>query len=500
MLFNSIDFLLFFPIVLIVYFLVPIKIRKYILLIASYYFYMCWNPKYVVLIMISTISTWFFAILIERVKEGGKKLSHSKIILIVAISVNLSLLGFFKYYSFVFNTFSSIISHFNISIKASSFDIILPVGISFYTFQALSYVIDVYRGDITAERNILQYALFVSFFPQLVAGPIEKSSNLLKQIQINDREVRFDTKRVVSGMKLMLFGYFLKMVIADRVAIYVNSVFENYNMYNSSILIVASIFFAFQIYCDFNSYSLIAKGSARILGYELMDNFDAPYFSQSVSEFWRRWHISLNRWFVDYLYIPLGGGRVKYWKGFLNILIVFSLSGLWHGASWTYVLWGIINGFYLIVERITSPLMEKINEMLHTKKESFSYYLLRTIKTFVLVDVAWIFFRATTISDAINIIKRIFLRWDPWSFNGNINNLLPIGVDAYEMRLSFFYIAILFIIDAIKYYKNESLERFLSKQCLWFEWGAYLFLLLSILVFGVYGSNFQSVEFLYFQF
>lgn len=345
MLFNSIDFLFFFPIVTVIFFAVPKRLRILWLLVISYYFYMSWNPKYAVLIAFSTLITFASGILMEKVK--GKR--SKKIVLVISLMSNLMILGIFKYADFALNTLSSITSYLGLGTVERRLDLLLPVGISFYTFQALSYTFDVYRGSIKAEKNILRYALFVSFFPQLVAGPIERSGNLLCQIQkVKEAEV-WDFERVRDGLLLMFFGLFLKLVIADRASILVNQVYGNYGNYGFFELAVASVLFAFQIYCDFGGYTNIARGAAQVMGFSLMQNFRQPYFATNIRDFWRRWHISLTSWFTDYLYIPLGGNRKGNIRQYFNILIVFCISGLWHGASWHFVAWGFLHAVYQIV-------------------------------------------------------------------------------------------------------------------------------------------------------
>lgn len=337
--FNSIDFMCFFPIVLGIYFVIPRKCRNVWLLAASYYFYMGWNPKYVLLIAASTLVTYVSGILIERFNTKESKY-NSKIVLVLCMVINLGILAVFKYAGFAIDIINSILKPFNITVIDRKFDLLLPVGISFYTFQALGYIIDVYRRDIKAEKNLIDYALFVSFFPQLVAGPIERSKNLLGQIKNIRNLMLWNGKRIASGAILMVWGLFIKMVIADRAAILVNNVFDKYRMFGSTELIMAVICFAIQIYCDFESYSLIAKGAARIMGIELMENFKAPYMALSVHDFWSRWHISLTTWFRDYLYIPLGGNRKGRTRKIINMAIVFLVSGLWHGADYKFVVWG----------------------------------------------------------------------------------------------------------------------------------------------------------------
>ncbi len=347
MLFNSLHFLIFFPIVLIVFYVLPQKLKYFWLLIASYYFYMCWNAKYAVLILFSTVITYLSGLLIEKVKSEDKE-QKKKIVLknwIVAgsFTINLGILFFFKYTGFMFVTLEKIFNIMHISLHMPAFDIILPVGISFYTFQALSYTMDVYRDEIKAEKSFFKYALFVSFFPQLVAGPIERSKNLLKQLEGNKR---FDFDVAKDGFMLMLWGLFLKIVVADRIGIFVDTVYGDFESFGGLYIVVASILFAIQIYCDFAGYSTIAMGAAQILGIKLMENFDAPYLSTSVADFWRRWHISLTTWFKDYLYIPLGGSRKGTLRKYINKIIVFLISGLWHGAGFSYIVWGGLNGLY----------------------------------------------------------------------------------------------------------------------------------------------------------
>ena len=324
MLFNSLEFIIFFPVVTFIYFIIPHKIRYVWLLIASYFFYMCWNPKYALLMLTSTAITYVSGIVIGYAESKGK-INIKKLSVAVSFALNIGILFFFKYYDFLIQNINTLIAHTGFSFVEHGSSIILPVGISFYTFQALSYTMDVYRKDVRPERNFLKYALFVSFFPQLVAGPIERSSNLIKQIY---EKHTFDTKRISRGLMLMLWGMFEKMVIADRAAYIVNTVYEDYTSYAGLTIVFATIMFAFQIYCDFASYSDIARGAAEVMGFSLMKNFDTPYFSKSVAEFWRRWHISLSTWFRDYLYIPLGGNRKGKVRKYFNLLLVFAVSGL----------------------------------------------------------------------------------------------------------------------------------------------------------------------------
>ena len=346
MLFNSYNFLIFFPIVTLIYFLIPQRIRYIWLLIASYYFYMCWNAKYVFILLFSTAITYASGLLIARAnkcKEEDKKIRIKKIFVGFSFIINLAILFLLKYFDFAIDNANRVLSHFSMQVINPTFDVILPVGISFYIFQALSYTVDVYREDVKAEKNFLKYALFVSFFPQLVAGPIERSKNLLKQVH---EKHYFDAQRVKDGLLLMIWGGFQKIVIADRVAIVVDTVFNKFPQYGGMYIVVATILFAFQIYCDFSGYSTIAIGAAKVMGFQLMENFNAPYLSMSVAEFWRRWHISLSSWFRDYLYIPLGGNRKGKFRKYVNLMIVFIVSGLWHGAQWSFIVWGALNRYF----------------------------------------------------------------------------------------------------------------------------------------------------------
>lgn len=494
MLFNSYSFMLFFPIVLFVYFVIPKKARHLWLLVASYYFYMGWNAKYALLIAVSTVVTYLGGIFLGKTKSITKK----KWIVALVVSINLFILFFFKYFDFLLDNINRILSYAGANSLHKGFDIILPVGISFYTFQALGYTIDVYRGSIKPEKNFLRYALFVSFFPQLVAGPIERSGNLLRQIDNIEKIKLWNYKRVTEGAVLMLWGYFLKMVIADRVSILVDQVYDSYWMYGSVELIIASVLFAIQIYCDFGSYSQIAIGAAKVMGFELMENFNTPYFAVSIKDFWRRWHISLSTWLRDYVYIPLGGSRCSKIKKYRNLMLTFLISGLWHGANWTYVVWGGIHGLYQILEDVLEPIKKKINVKFHILTENFSYKFGQMVITFILTDFAWIFFRASNLADAIRIIGRIFTRLNPWVlYDGSIYNL---GLDLTEVHILTVALVILLLVDLIRYFKNATLDRFLSNQNLWFRWLVIFGLLFFILTYGAYGQGFSAQQFIYFQF
>lgn len=487
MLFNSLPFILFFPVVIIIYFLVPPRLRHLWLLIASYYFYMSWNIQYGLLILITTVITFASGILMQRFTR------YKKGILAISLMSNLAILFFFKYYNFIVENINHI--SFNGG-GINTLNVILPVGISFYTFQALSYSLDVYRGTIKAESYFSRYALFVSFFPQLVAGPIERSASLLKQIDHVEEIKVLNYRRITNGLIMMLYGLFLKMVIADRISILVDTVFESYQTYRTFELIVAAAAFALQIYCDFSSYSTIAIGAAEVMGFHLMENFDTPYFSMSIKEFWRRWHISLSQWFRDYVYIPMGGNRCGKIRKYTNLLITFLISGLWHGANWTFIVWGGIHGAYQIIGEVLEPLRTKICGRM--SKNCLSYKLGRIIGTFILVDIAWIFFRSDSVNDAINYIYRLCTRINPWAcFDGTLYSL---GLDRVEMNILIVGIIIMLLVELVKYKAGHRLDEFLCRQNLWFKWLVIFSMIYMVIIFGEYGATFDAKQFIYFQF
>lgn len=494
MLFNSLDFLIFFPIVVLVYFVIPKKTRFLWLLAASYYFYMSWNAKYAILIAISTVVTWLSGMLIGKANQ----IIWKKWIVALSVISNLSILFFFKYFNFAIDSLNHIIDRFGFEIIDRQFDVLLPVGISFYTFQALSYTMDVYRGDVKEEKNLFRYALFVSFFPQLVAGPIERSKNLVTQIQKIETINVWNYDRIVNGLIMMGWGLFQKMVIADRIAIFVNAVFENIQFYGTVELGLAAIGFAIQIYCDFAGYSTIAIGAAKVMGFDLMENFNTPYFAKSIGEFWHRWHISLSSWFRDYVYIPLGGNRVSKSRKYINVLITFLVSGLWHGANWTFVVWGALHGFYQILGEILKPIRKKIVSTLKIEVDVFSFRLGQILITFFLTTLAWIFFRADSIGNAFIYIRRMFTNWNPWVLFDQ--SMYRIGLDQLEVKILIIAVLVLFLVDLLKYMKNITISEFLLKQNLWFRWIIVIVIIMSILVYGIYGIQFDSSKFIYFDF
>ncbi len=494
MLFNSVSFIVFFPIVVLLYFVIPKKIRYIWLLAASYFFYMCWNAKYAVLLLYSTAVTYASGLLIDRCDAKGWREGMKKVFVALSFGMNLSLLFLFKYFNFAVDNINVILSRWNIRALDPGFDLLLPVGISFYIFQALSYTMDVYRKEIYVEKNFLKYALFVSFFPQLVAGPIERSKNLLKQIGSGHC---FSYENFRRGLLIMLWGYFQKIVIADRIGLLVDTVYNNVGQYEGGYFLLASVLFAIQIYCDFSGYSLIAVGAAKVMGFQLMENFDCPYMAASVAEFWRRWHISLTSWFRDYLYIPLGGNRKGTARKYLNIMIVFLASGLWHGAQWTYVIWGGLNGLFQVIGSLLTPLRQKAGKILRVKEDSFGHKILAIFATFILVDFTWIFFRAGSMHDALYMIKSIFTVYNPWIFvDDSIYNL---GLGQKQFHLLIFCLLILLVADWMKYKKINILDKLLEQE-IWFRWPVYIVGILFVLVFGIWGNAYDAQAFVYFQF
>ena len=458
---------------------------------------MCWNPEYAILLFISTLITWLSGLLLEKMSQitnERKKQILRKACVLVSFVSNLGILFFFKYYHYAESILSKISAVTGMGIQIPAIDVILPVGISFYTFQALSYTMDVYRGEIYAEKNILKYALFVSFFPQLVAGPIERSKNLLKQISTKHE---FQVDAVRSGLLLMLYGFFQKVVVSEYLSVVVDNVYNTYIERSGFQLLVATVFFAFQIYCDFAGYSNIAIGAAQVMGFQLMENFNAPYLSQSVAEFWRRWHISLSTWFRDYLYIPLGGSRKGIVRKQINRLIVFGVSGLWHGASGHFVIWGLMNGVYQIIGDLLTPLRKKTKQILHVKENEFSHKVLKTLSTFALIDLSWIFFRAT-MGQGVAILKSITQFWKPGWFQWGVNlNVMQLS----DGRIWIVLFALMILIGAdICKYVGFQVSTFIMKQGIWLRWMIYLAAIFGVLIYGIYGPAYSASEFIYFQF
>ncbi len=487
MLFNSIEFLLFFPIVTIVYFLLVHKHRWWWLLAASCVFYMVFKPEYLLILGFTIVVDYFAGIWIEN--AVGKQ---RKWFLIVSLVANIGVLAFFKYTNFaIFALAQANIAHYKL------LDFILPIGLSFHTFQAMSYTIEVYRGNQKAEKHFGLYALYVMFYPQLVAGPIERPQNVLHQFY---EKKNFDYQRVTSGLKLMAWGLFKKVVIADRLTLFVDKVYNTPTQYEGVPIIVATIFFTFQIYCDFSGYSDIALGSAEVMGFKLMKNFDRPYFSKSISEFWRRWHISLSTWFRDYLYIPLGGNRVSKTRQNFNQFFVFAVSGLWHGANWNFIIWGALHGFYLIFARITKKPRAYFNKITGLEKVPFLLKSLQAFTTFCLVAFAWIFFRGNYLeqSQCWHLVTHLF------SNLPSIKEFLSYNYIAKNVFLEFtmveFLIAVGLIIfmEIIHYIqRDKSIRQIVAKYPTALRWTLYYLFIMAFFILGIFD---QPAKFIYFQF
>lgn len=480
MLFNSVDFFIFFPVVTIIYFLLKHNTHRWLwLLAASCYFYMSFIPAYLLILVAVILIDYSAGILI-----GNSSGSTRKAWLITSLTANIGLLAIFKYYDFL-NFNAEQLAHFlHLPYAVPYLSLILPIGLSFHTFQSMSYTIEVYRGKFKPERNFIKYSLYVLFYPQLVAGPIERPQNILPQFE---KKYDFNLVRVTDGLKLMLWGLFKKMVIADRLSLYVDAVYNNPVHEHGWPVILATLFFTFQIYCDFSGYSDIAIGAAQVMGIRLMDNFNRPYFSKTVSEFWGRWHISLSTWFRDYLYIPLGGNRVSKLRNFLNLFIVFLVSGLWHGASWTFIIWGALHGTYLIIGRISRKTRSKFNAAIGLNKKHRLLKYTDLLITFSLVAFAWIFFRAKTLSAAVIIIKNMF------SGLSHFKVLKP-GLGPDYMILSVAGILIMESVHLLQ--RHYQMRHMLRQKPFIVRWAVYNIVVIMILFFGVYTRQ----QFIYFQF
>ena len=493
MLFNSIEFLAFFPATALICFLLPRKARNIWLLAASYFFYGCFNISYVFLLLGVTLITYGSGLMINRTITTGEPIEKARIWVAASFVINLLLLCFFKYTNFIIGSIRNLLG--NPAEPGSTFlNIILPIGISFYIFQALGYVVDVYRKKISAEKNIINYGLFVSFFPQLASGPIGRATSLLPQIA---KKPTFTVDNARRGLLEFCWGAFLKLMIADRAAILVNTVYADHNGYSGLVLLVAAICYSFQIYCDFASYSYMALGCGRILGFNLIQNFNTPYFAVSITDFWRRWHISLSSWFRDYLYIPLGGSRKGTLRKHLNTMIVFLASGLWHGANWTFVVWGGLNGAFQVIGNSAKALRMKVCKALGCDPENMGNRFLKIVFTFLLITVTWVFFRATSITQAFEVLTGIVTDFRPWELW--TGELLKLGLTGADMVVMIASLLVLLGVSLSKAAGKDVIGNLL-KQGLVFRWAIYLLLIFTILIFGVYGAGYDAASFIYFQF
>lgn len=496
--FNSFAFLLFFPVVLLVYFLVPRKGRYLWLLLASYVFYMGWSVRYASLLALSTVLTYAGSLVLTAMKDRPR--AQRRLVLFAVLTANLGILAYYKYANFLLGTFFRLLQVFSPAANPPVLDIVLPVGISFFIFQALGYMIDVYRGNLEPERNLFRYALFVSFFPQLVAGPIERASNLMPQLRRVDSLELWDFKRIQAGCVHMLYGFLMKMIIADRAAIAVNEVFADPALWPPLAYAIAILLFTIQIYCDFGGYSAIAIGCAQVMGIRLMDNFRAPYLARSIRDFWGRWHISLSTWFMDYVYIPLGGNRKGRWKKYRNLLTVFAVSGLWHGAAWHFVFWGLCHAVFRIFGEISLPWRRRFWKKLGVSESSRFLAVLSTLGTFLLVAVAWLFFRAQSLSQALLMLRALpeAVR-GPWTLSSLMSDGFLLGLRPPEMVLLLVSIFLLFISDFLAVRGKRFLPWF-ERQRLPLRIAFFLLGTVLLLVFGIYGNAYDASSFIYFQF
>ena len=488
MLFNSTEFLFFFAIIGVIYFAIPLRFRWMLLLFGSYVFYVSWEPSYALLLAFLTIVNYYLAIRLGKsVTSRGRKA-----VLTLTIIINAGLLFSLKYLGFFAESLRAAFHHYGIAASIPVLSIALPVGISFYTLKIMNYTIDVYRGKKEPEKKLGLFALFVAFFPQLIAGPIDRSTRLLPQFH---EAQTFDYRRVTDGLKLMLWGFFQKMVIADTLAIMVDQVYSKPGLYGAPTLALATVFFTFQIYCDFSGYSDIAIGIAQVFGYKSMNNFERPYFSRSIPEFWRRWHISLSTWFRDYLYIPLGGNRISIPRWYVNLMIVFLVSGLWHGANWTFVAWGAIHGCFYLCSVLTQGLRERATASLGFGRLPRIHQGAQMITTFCLVAFAWIFFKANTISDAFYIVSKLFTGWGSVSPQAGANTLASfISSHFFEFCVGIVSIIVMELVHLLQ--NKGSVRDMLRSKPVWLRWAIYYGLIAAVLLLGSFGSK----QFIYFQF
>ena len=483
MLFNSLAFFLFFPVVTIIYFLLPHRFRWLHLLLASCVFYMAFIPVYILILFFTIIIDYIAGIVIENA-EGRKR----KLFLVISLISNIGVLAVFKYYNFFIENINGLGAGVGNDWSLPILKIALPIGLSFHTFQAMSYTIEVYRGHHKAERHFGIYALYVMFYPQLVAGPIERPQNLLYQFR---QHKQFDYDSVVNGLKLMMWGLFKKVVIADRLAIITDPIFADPRHHTHIDILVAAFFFSFQIFCDFSGYSDIAIGAARVMGFRLMKNFDRPYSAKNIREFWTRWHISLSTWFRDYLYISLGGNRVSLPRWYFNVFIVFLISGFWHGANWTFIAWGALHGCYAIFGAFTLKARERISHGLGIVKIKWLHEPLQVLSTFTLVTLAWIFFRSANISDALYMLQQV-----PAAIGDIISGIA--GKTPLEVKTSWgMAFAVIGVLEAIHLVQRKNnILSLINGRPLYVRWAAYYALILAIIFLGVFDNR----QFIYFQF
>lgn len=478
MLFNSIEYLVFLPLVILLYFLLPYRWRNPMLLVASYYFYMRWKWEFGFLILLTSLANYAAGLMIT----ASRNASARRFWLISALGISLGILFYFKYANFFIDSLAAFLHAGGFRVSLPALSVILPVGVSFFTFQALSYTIDVYKGEMHKEKSLVDFLLFVSFFPQLVAGPIERASNLLDQFK---EDHHFSLQRIITGCRFIIWGLFKKVVIADRLAAYTDVVYGAPEQFGGSTLLLATFFFAFQIYCDFSGYSDMAIGSAHMLGFRLMQNFNLPYLARSISDFWKRWHISLSTWFGDYVYKPMGGNRVSRSRWAFNIMTVFLVSGLWHGANWTFVVWGALHGFYYLVESAMAVIGRRTG-LDKRFDDALPWNIVRTAYVFSIVLFAWVFFRANNLDDALLIVQRIAT---------DFSSPLYTGSSAFDTAVGLALVLLLYIVQVLQYNGIASLYFQPSRIPQVLRWVGYAG---TIILVGLLGVG--SEQFIYFQF
>ena len=479
MLFNSLEFAIFFPLVVGIYFLLPQHYRVLWLLVSSCVFYMAFIPVYILILFVTILIDYFAGMYLERVHGNARTW-----LLWMSIISTCSVLFVFKYFGFFTSNINGLAGLLGLHPPMPVLKIILPIGLSFHTFQSLSYVVEVYRGRQKAEPHFITYATYVMFFPQLVAGPIERPQHLLHQFWEHHA---FDYLRITAGLKRMAWGFFKKIVVADRLALYVNDIYAAPRNFNGLQLTVATVFFAYQIYCDFSGYSDIAIGTARVLGFELMENFNTPYYSRSISEFWHRWHISLSTWFRDYLYIPMGGSRVAKSRWFFNLMVTFAVSGLWHGANWTYVIWGALNGLYLVMGVATKGLRDRAFGLVGLNEETLLRKATMMGTTFVLTCIGWVIFRARNMADAWYVLTHFASGW----------NFGRIGTEQFLLRQMPAAVAGIMVLEIGQLLQGRiSIPPFLGRLPTVPRWALYASFVMAVMMFGIY----RKTQFIYFQF
>lgn len=489
--FVSLSFFIFLLVTITIYFILPGKVRYIWLLAANLVFYYFAAGKLLLLLLAVALVTYLGGRLLDS--ERDRYIKAKKAVLSGFIAALLLTLGFFKYTGFLLDTVDSIRSFLGMEQMGVALDIAIPVGISFFIFQAIGYLVDCYRGTVKAVQNPLKLALFLTFFAEITSGPIVRAKDMMPQY---DNPKNFDYDRMRDGLLLMMWGYFQKIVIADRLAVVVNNVYSGSEKYPGTVLFLTTVFYTMEIYCDFAGYTSIALGIAKILGIELAENFRQPYLSGTIAEFWRRWHISLSSWLRDYLYIPLGGNRKGYARKLINICIVFAISGLWHGAAWTFVVWGLLHGLYQVAGSLLKPVRDKVVGFLGIDRDGFSHRLFKICVTFMLVNIGWVFFRAPSFADAMYFLTNM---WKPTLWVLGDGSLFNLGLSEPEFRLVIVSLVVVTVVDILNY-RGIVVRDFLTKQSLWLRWMVYIAAFVFVVTCGVWGPGYDAASFIYSSF